>query len=116
MKGLEKLSRADLIWLISEIKRHVGGVYAVERAYNELKFKKARDTSDKAYECGKKACECVSRYVELMKPYEGKRVIDIPSGVLIEAQKALEERIRLEAEYDKYNREHERWLKMASEG
>ena len=109
MENLEKYTKADLIWLVKKIQEYEIGVSHVNLALFDLKQKKARECLKKAEECNKRSGECLRRYIDLMKPYEGKGLLEIPNDVWAKATKEIEKKKRFDDQYDEHIRAFERW-------
>ncbi len=78
--------------------------YWLDRALDDLKYKREMERIDKA----KKLCEIANKaaqeYVELLKPYEGKKITDIPLDILKKADSALK----------RSRKANEMWAKLMS--
>lgn len=100
---LRKYTKEELIWLIENVggfgwERRIGEVLF------ELDYKRVMKKLDEADSHAKKAHAARERYIEIMKPYEGRRISDIPIGVLDKARAAIEQAEREERLYDRSER------------
>lgn len=88
---LEDCTKAELLWVIRYIRdRCIGGKHDLERALIDLEHRQEKKRLDEAQKYASIAAEEVRRYCELMKPYDGKRFIDIPDDVINRAAAILE--------------------------
>lgn len=92
---LKKYTKEELIWLIENVdgfgwERRIGEVLI------ELEHRRAMKKLDEADRHAKKAHAARERYIEIMRPYEGRRISDIPIGVLDKARAAIEQAEREE--------------------
>lgn len=103
---LSQCTKAELIWVIEQAEKlSLGDIhYWLDRALDDLKYKREMERIDKA----KKLCEIANKaaqeYVELLKPYEGKKITDIPLDILKKADSALK----------RSRKANEMWAKLMS--
>lgn len=88
---LRKLSKEDLIWCILEYEKRSLGYPSVNAILADLKFKKDIDNIDRCDALSKIAHDKRMEYCELLKPYEGKLIAEIPQQVLDQAAELLRE-------------------------
>lgn len=88
---LQKLSKEDLIWCILEYEKRSLGYPSVNAILADLKFKKDMDNIDRCDMLSKKAHGKRMEYCELLKPYDGKLIAEIPQQVLDQAAELLRE-------------------------
>jgi len=98
--NLEKYSKADLIWIIRRMTP-LGDSWELMRAISDLECEKERQRLDEAEKIAKIAEEKRQAYIELLAPYDGKTIWDVPHEVLAKADKAIKE---AEAADRKWNR------------
>lgn len=92
-----------MIFIIERMKLHLfstGDYYLsmalmdVEQAREEKKLEEARQISAYAYQKRQE-------YIDLMAPYDGKRLVDIPSSVLKKADAAMREAQKADRKWNK---------------
>lgn len=88
---LQKLSKADLIWCILEYEKHSLGWPSVDSILAELKHKKNIENIDRCETLAKKAHDKRMAYCELIAPYEGKPIAEMPKQVFEKAIELLRE-------------------------
>ena len=88
---LQDCTKAELLWVIEQAERHSFGniSHCIEMALNDLKYKRDMERIEKAKEQAEISNKAAMEYVEILKPYEGQKIIDIPIGVLEKADAAL---------------------------
>lgn len=82
---LEQCTKSELIQIIKQTNwlsesRVNRALLDIEKQRIEKRFKKAE-------EYGRIATENLNKYIETLKPYEGKKVTDIPSNIILKAAK-----------------------------
>ena len=75
--------------------------YYIESALGEVKYQRDKKKLDKAEELNKLSTKKRYEYIDLLKPYEGKKYIDIPFDVLNKASALIREAEKADKEYDK---------------
>lgn len=98
--NLSKYSKEDLIWIIEYFIKWHGDFY-IERAISELKYKKDIDRIHEAEKYSKTANEKRIAYCDLLAPYDGKPLKDIPLAVLNKAEKLMKEAQAADKKYMK---------------
>lgn len=90
---LSDCTKTDLLWVINQLcSRYLfDGEYCLEQTLTDLSFKKEQDRLDRAREYAEIADTARKRWVELMAPYDGWRLLDIPVGVIRQADAAMQE-------------------------
>lgn len=88
---LRKLSKEDLIWCILEFEKRSFGWPSLGAILADLKCKKDVDNIDRCKMLSKKAHDKRMEYCELIKPYDGKLIAEIPQQVLYQAADLLRE-------------------------
>lgn len=88
---LKNCTKADLLWVIKQAEKlSLGDIhYWIDRALDDLEHKKELDRIERAKELAETAFQASQEYVKILKPYEGKKIIDIPMDVLEKADFAL---------------------------
>lgn len=88
---LRKLSKEELIWCILKFEKLSLGWPSLNAILADLKFKKDMDNIDRCDMLSKKAHDKRTEYCELLKPYDGKLIVEIPQQVLDQAAELLRE-------------------------
>lgn len=99
---LSDCTKADLLWIIKTMCKYDLSDLSLQWALNDLEWEKERDRLARADQLAKTARDAFQRYIELMKPYEGTPLMDVPIDVLNQADAAM-------AEYRAANRQ---WAKL----
>ncbi len=73
----------------------------IERALNELEFERNQKRLDEAKRVHEKSARLRQQYVELLTPYEGKPILDVPADVLDHASAILEEAQMLDKKWSR---------------
>lgn len=91
---LNTCTKADLLWIINRILQRTAPFnqdYELLRALNDLAYEKEKQQLDKADQYGQVAYQKRQEYADLLRPYDGKPIKDIPQEVLEKAYALLEE-------------------------
>ncbi len=93
---LEQCTKAELIQIIKETNYLSDD--RVKRALLDIEGQRIQKRFKAAKEYARKATENLNKYIEILKPYEGKKITDIPSNIISKA-----------AEYEKaYTKAHKK--------
>ena len=100
---LANCTKDELIFIIDRLRHytHLNAEYYLERALNDLKHRKEIENLEKADKYAKIAHEKRKEYCELLKPYEGKKLADIPCDVLSKANRLIIEARKADEEWEK---------------
>ena len=88
---LSDCTKADLLWIIKQMCKDELSDHRLQWALNDLEYEKERERLDRADQARQAASAASQRYVELLKPYEGMPLIEVPMDVLKQADAALAE-------------------------
>ena len=88
---LQRLTKAELIWVMLELERRSLVMSDLPFILRDLEFRKLNEREQEADRLLNIAAEKRMAYCELMKPYEGKRLVDIPQETIEKASRLLEE-------------------------
>lgn len=80
---LEQCTKAELIQIIK--KTNFLDEYRVNCALLDIEGQRIQKRFKEAEKYGRIATENLNKYIEILKPYEDKKVIDIPSDIISEA-------------------------------
>lgn len=88
---LKNCTKSDLLWVIDyAIKNSLGDItYLIDRALCDLEYKKEYERIEKAKAFSEISFKASQEYCDLLKPYEGKKLIDVPLEVLEKADLAM---------------------------
>lgn len=90
---LSECTKAELLWVIKRLCSHYldQGNYYLARTLIDLEYEREKKRIDDAEKYAETAANATERYVQLMRPYEGQHLTDIPLAVLEEAEAILKE-------------------------
>lgn len=90
---LSDCTKADLLWVVKHLCSHYlsDGEYFLERTLNNLSLQKEQERLDAARKYAAIADSARKRWVSLMAPYDGWRLLDIPIDVIQKADAAMQE-------------------------
>lgn len=88
---LQRLTKAELIWVILELERRSLVMSDLPFILRDLEIRKLEKQEQEADRLLNIAAEKRMAYCELMKPYDGKRLVDIPQETIEKASRLLEE-------------------------
>lgn len=91
MAKLRKLSKDELIWCILEMEKHNLGRPSIDMILCDLAYKQELDNIDRCAKLAEQAHEKRMAYNELIEPYVGKSLTEIPNQVFDRAVKLLRE-------------------------
>lgn len=87
--NLSDCTKADLLWIIKTMCKYDLSDRNLRLALNDLEYEKEQERLDRADRLAKSAFAASQRYAELLKPYEGMPLLDVPLDVLKQADAAL---------------------------
>lgn len=92
---LSDCTKADLLWVVKHLCSHYlsDGEYFLERTLNDLSLQKEQERLDATRKYAAIADSTRKRWVSLMAPYDGCRLLDIPRDVIQEADAAMQEAV-----------------------
>ena len=103
MMTLKDCTKAELLWIIDRLRNR--GLYRLDTiiaiALNDLEYQREQKKLDEADRLNEESARLRQQYAELLTPYEGKPILDVPADVLDHASAILEEAQALE---EKWNR------------
>lgn len=100
---LQQCTKAELIGIIDKLKRRLlrfGDAYLTE-ALAEVERDRELSRISEAAKHSAASYASMLRYIELLKPFEGKNIADIPFDVVYEARECLAESKRHDKEWDR---------------
>lgn len=100
--NLSDCTKADLLWIIKTMCKYDLSDLSLQRALNDLEWEKERDRLARADQALQASSVAYQRYIELMKPYEGMPLTEVPRDVWRQADAAMAE----------YRAENAQWAKL----
>ena len=98
---LSDCTKADLLWIIKTICKEELSDFRLQCALNDLEREKERKRLDCAEQLLQVSSAASQRYIELLEPYEGMPLTDVPMDVLQQADAALAESRAANAQWAK---------------
>ena len=89
--NLSGCTKADLLWIIKTMCKYDLFDLSLQRALNDLEWEKERDRLARADQALQASSAAYQRYIELMAPYDGASLMDVPMDVLKQADAAMAE-------------------------
>ena len=97
---LNQCSKADLLWVFERLQ--IRCKWEIQSALSDLALEKERQRISEAEKYCKLAAQKRREYCDILEPFEGRKLVDIPLPVLEKADQAIREA----AEADK------KWAKL----
>ena len=104
---LNDCTKADLIWVINRALQMASfgkGDYYIRRALSDLAYEKERKALDESEKIAEQSRHKWQEYTDILAPYDGKPIKDIPLDVLTRAQNVYDEAIALDKKWSKIMR------------
>ena len=101
---LKRLSKDDLIWIIDRILQMCclqNGEHYLLRALSDLEYEKERRRQDEADRYLAISIQKRKEFSELLAPYDGMKIIDIPREVILKADELQKEVAAAEQKWSK---------------
>lgn len=89
--NLSDCTKADLLWIIKTMCKYDLSDLSLQWALNDLEWEKERDRLARADQALQASSAAYQRYMELMAPYDGASLTDVPKDVLQKADAAMAE-------------------------
>lgn len=99
-------TKEELVWYIE--KRLF---YQKDEFEKDILFHRTDVLGEKQHVYSGKAIEALSEYIEIMKPHQGKKIVDIPEAVFRKAKLCMEEHDKYEKMAEKLEKEYEKCSK-----
>lgn len=97
---LEKYSKEDLIWIIKRMSAF-GDNWSLGSALRELEYTKDMERIREAEKIAKQSHKLWQEYIDLLMPYDGKSINEIPIDVLEKASAAMKQAQSLDKKWNK---------------
>ena len=104
---LADCTKAELIQIIKHLTNGADQDLRLARALDYIWYQRTDQRMDRADALAKRADDARRRYIALLAPYEGKRLMDIPTSVLDRGQRLLDEARRADKEWARLMRKEE---------
>lgn len=96
---LADCTKAELIQIIKHLTNGADQDLRLARALDYIWYQRTDQRMDRADALAKRADDARRRYIALLAPYEGKRLMDIPTSVLDRGQRLLDEARKADKEW-----------------
>lgn len=96
---LADCTKAELIQIIKHLTNGADQDLRLARALDYIWYQRTDQRMDRADALAKRADDARRRYIAILAPYEGKRLMDIPTSVLDRAQRLLDEARKTDKEW-----------------
>lgn len=104
--NLDKYTKSELIEAIGML---TGGSYAeFERCLYFIDEKRIKELFDEAYRLNNVAVEARQQYIDMLKPYNGKKFSEIPLEVIAKSQKYINKARDADEKWSKIMKKTER--------
>ena len=97
---ITKYSKEDLIWIINRMSAF-GDDWSLQSALRELDYTKDIRRINEADKIAKQSHKLRLEYIDLLMPYEGKSINDIPLDILEKASAAMKKAQSLDKKWNK---------------
>lgn len=99
---LKDCTKEELIFVIKRLQLYnQSQSHFVQRALNDVEEERERKKMDEAGKAADYAFQKRQEYIDLLTPYEGKRLVDIPDSVLKKADAAMREAKKADRRWNK---------------
>lgn len=96
---LADCTKAELIQIIKHLTNGTDQDLRLARALDYIWYQRTDQRMDRADALAERADKARRRYIALLAPYEGKRLMDIPTSVLDRGQLLLDEARKADKEW-----------------
>ena len=110
---LEDCTKEELIYLLNRrCWSYISSTSELE--FDVLMYRSEQTNKAMGHEAGKEA-EALAKYSELLKPYAGERLVDIPENIIKKASKAMERYKKHRDAYASLRKKHDKIQKQIYE-
>lgn len=91
---LKDCNKDELIWIVNRILQRTcfnNRDIELERALNDLWYEKEKERINKSEKLAEVAKQKWDEYIDILKPYDGCKLIDIPVNIVEKATKAYDD-------------------------
>lgn len=96
---LADCTKAELIQIVKHLTNGTDQDLRIARALDYIWYQRTDQRMDRADALAERADKARRRYIALLAPYEGKRLMDIPTSVLNRGQRLLDEARKADKEW-----------------
>lgn len=96
---LKDCTKEELLYIIGRFDIYDRGL--LDRFLSEVNYNRERKRLEEAGKAAEEAREKRVKYFELLKPYEGKPILDVPISVINEAERLMKEAQRADEKWAK---------------
>lgn len=100
MPDLNKYSKEDLIWIINRMSAF-GDDWSLKEALRNLEYDKDMKRIREAEEIAEQSHKLRQEYIDLLMPYDGKSINEIPLDILEKASAAMKKAQSLDKKWNK---------------
>ncbi len=95
-------TKEELIFVIERLQIYnPSQKHFVQRALNDVEMRREEKKFEEAKKVSAYAYQKRQEYIDLLAPYEGKRLVDIPASVLEKADAAMREAQKADCKWNK---------------
>lgn len=101
---LKDCNKDELIWIVNRILQRTcfnNRDIELERALNDLWYEKEKERINKSEKLAEVAKQKWDEYIDILKPYDGCKLIDIPDNIVEKATKAYDDALAAEKKWMK---------------
>lgn len=99
---LTNCTKEELIFIIERLQLYnPTQTHFVQRALNDVEMRREEKKFDEAKKISAYSHQKRQEYIDLLAPYEGKRLVDIPASVLEKADAAMREAQKADCRWNK---------------
>jgi hypothetical protein len=100
MPDLNKYSKEDLIWIINRMSAF-GDDWSLKEALRNLEYEKDMKRIREAEKIAEQSHKLRKEYIDLLMPYDGKLIQEIPVEILEKASAAMKKAQSLDKKWNK---------------
>lgn len=101
---LKDCNKDELIWIVNRILQRTcfnNRDIELERALNDLWYEKEKERINKSEKLAEVAKQKWDEYIDILKPYDGCKLIDIPVNIVEKATKAYDDALSADKKWMK---------------
>ena len=106
---LKDCTKEELIYIIKHLTHFDISNFHLNQALNDVRYERERKKFDEADKLNKIWAENTRKYCEVLKPYEGMRIIDIPREVIEKAEEYRKAADEANKKYEKIMNILKKW-------
>ncbi len=99
---LKDCTKEELIFVIKRLQLYnLSGSHCIQLALRDVEEERERKKMDEARKVSDYAFQKRQEYIDLLTPYKGKRLVDIPDSIFKKADAAIREAEKAERKWNK---------------